>query len=213
MAIDLSGYTKGTKLAVRTRNGAVVELEIGAGRDEWPHLVRGCVTVDDDGLAGSEHKPWRDDDVLEIIGQAKLPTDITAADLDSLIITTKDGTRVLFADDTARLQDRSGRIHGGTAWTSWQIGGNVERERDAYAAELERRRNPPLEIVWRDQLTIKGMLAQAWCDVRGDIWRITMLDDRQYRIYLGMEYRTYADSVAEAEQYIRDHYKDRAAST
>lgn len=220
MAIDLSGLQRGSVWRVRCRNGERLWLTIGGSPPpyirEWPHLLSSGISVDDSGFAGANHQPWRNEDVVEILHELKPVADITAADLDGMVIETADGGKVFFADGHARMETADECLlgtWGGNAPPKWARGRELADEVAAYAAELERRRNPPVEIVWQDVLRIADVIAQAHCTVRGDIWRISHTEQGGYRIHCGLEYMAIRSNHTQAEQYIRDHYKDRATST
>lgn len=222
MAIDLSGLKVGTVWRVRTSYGDGLLLV----RDTRPRRY----TVQYDGDRGFDNYAASGLSVggafriEQILHELKPVADITASDLDGRIIETSDGGKVLFADDSAVVwskECRSGWTWGHKPEPRWA---DVCPRNDAvacqkaYAAELERR-NPPVEIVWQDVLRIGDVIAQAHCTVRGDIWRISHTDiwrishteQGGYRIHCGLEYMAIRSGHTKAEQYIRDHYKDRAA--
>ena len=210
MSVDLSGLKVGGVWRVATNydNGMLIV----AGTDAVPSYTvhydghSGWDTYLANGFGiGGRHK------IESILRELKPVSDITAADLDGRVIETADGGKVFFADGVARLwnSDNGGclgtwRSVNRPDWASCQ--GTAEQDVAAYAAELERRRNPPIEVQWCDLHRINSQTIWATCKARGDVWSAALNEDDQFVVRKGGDYMWSLASIEITEQYIRDHY-------
>lgn len=209
MSVDLSGLKVGTAWRVSTHNGDGVLFVYNLTRHPL-YVVHYCDGGGYDNCDASGTLPSQRQCIKEVLGELKAPADITARDLDGRVIETEDGGKVFFGHGiSVQFRPAEQRWRTSGAWPDWLTATSAASAEDiqaAYAAELERRKNPPVEIVWQDVLRIGDVVAQAWCEVRGDVWRISRLERSDYRLHRGLEFLTMRRDVEHAEQYIRDHY-------
>lgn len=223
MAIDLSGLKVGTAWRVRTSGGdgtlIVFNLRGAPGyvvlHDTESRSFSECgyTPFQPSGLSkGGQYR------IEQILHELKPVADITASDLDGRVIETEDGGKVLFADGHAVLWDVDSAVFASwpldedPAWCLSVLG--ATKFQAAYAAELERRKNPPVEIVWLEVLRIGDKVVAAHCCVRDDVWRINW-SGIAYSVFRGLVHVAGRGSVKSAEEHITAYYatKDRAAST
>ena len=219
MSVDLSGYKARLDFVVECEDGVRGRLIVNVDGGYYKHWLSrtdgkwGWVKDD-----GTPHTMRDECSIANIIGEMKLAKDITAADLDGMVIELDRGGRLFVGDGMAVVFSARGGF-GTTCpaeypeWFPYSEAGNPEKVIAAYAAELERRKNPPVEIVWQGEFDEKNVLLFGWCNVHGEKWLAIQLATEGFHLRHGREAIGWMKDVPTCEQYIRDHYasKDRAA--
>lgn len=164
----------------------------------------------EDGTIYSIHDQ---DTQVTILGELKLPSQLTAEDLDACIIKAKDEGEVLFADGHARLYNKPGNENLGT-WRSpcpvWMNAETAEENRSEYLTHVEQQKNPPIEIKWDTVLDNNGLPAHSACRVRGDFWQLWHRDRNAANpigMYLNRQFFADSNGFGDSESKMRNHYK------